>query len=288
MKRLILNSAVASFVAAILAYVACRIILALASPPEFDEWLAFVSFALTGVGIMFPTLVIQGCVALPIERRLVREFRLIDLWPTTPGYERTVVLTSLPSEFVDQVKDLIAAGLQVLSVTEDGSRTSLACRVRHAILYVYEVRVRLSEDSATAAITVCRCGGPLSLLVTVEVGAVQVLGGILKWAADRDLIARDFGPFSRLDRLDKDLGNWLPSGAVAHSDLEAVVVRRPLRGLSIGRLLIATLLALTMSFALAGIGASLFVRVIPLLLLAVYVQALIVRAAMGPRSKSAS
>jgi len=71
------------------------------------------------------------------------------------------------------------------------------------------IRVTVSEDRRTAELF-ARRDHILAPLVPVDLESTQIVAGLLQWAADNRLVVRDFGSPIRPDRIDRDLGNWVP------------------------------------------------------------------------------
>jgi hypothetical protein len=54
----------------------------------------------------------------------------------------------------------------------------------------------------------------LAPFVPVALEPVQILAGMVKWAASRGLIVRDFDDLPESARSTKDLGGWLPNSTL--------------------------------------------------------------------------
>ncbi len=211
MKRLLINANLAGFGLGAMAYVLCRAVVAIQAHPPFDEASVFTTLMLLGWGLGALPLLIQGMFLLPVERRLRQEFRLTDLSPSQPAYARTVQLRVPPERFLDELRGLISRFLKVLPFPDDPAvENTVTYRVRYKIQYDYEISLVVLPEQTAVSLVVQRLS-PVARFVTLELAAAQILAGLVKWGADRDLIVADFERVGRPERLARDLGNWLPT-----------------------------------------------------------------------------
>ena len=211
MKRLAVNSMLAGIAVGLGLYVIGRLAIAVQKHADFNEWTAATGFFLLGWGVMFPALFIQGVFGLATEGRLRNHFRLQDLSPAQPAYERTMKLIVPAKQFLAEMHQLIAHTFTVLSFADDWvNENCLTYRIRYRMQLEYEIRIRVAARNESSSIRVRRISA-IARFSTVELAGAQLLAGLIKWAADRCIVVQDFAGSPSRNRLAKDLGNWLPN-----------------------------------------------------------------------------
>ena len=235
---------------------------------------------------------------MSIERRLRNHYRLTDLLPSEAAYGRSVALRVPAKQFMAQIRRLIAASLIVLPFADDApSETDLTCPVRYR-MNNYEIVISIAPEQHTASIKV-RSLSITAPLVAFQVRAAQILAGLVEWAADQGLVARDFrtSELGRPERRDKDIGDWLPELAEWQAPaIDADAVLTPMStwdgkyDIPRGRLLAAGVIGLGAFALLAwldrpGFRVPGFIQVLPVVLVAGYLSAEMMRS-MAPSQKT--
>jgi hypothetical protein len=287
MKRVLIRSITLSVATGLVVYALARISLTLSHRGRLDELPLFIGFMAIAVGTLFPLSLIVGLSTVPAEQRIVRQFGLSSCLQRQPGYQRVVKLLVSPKSFLNEMRVLIARSMTTFPFTDDiQNGRSLTCQVRNRLGSRFEVRIDVHSDDL-AYVTVHRIAF-LASIAPSELGAAKILAGLIKWAAARGLVRRDF-TVTNPEQLSKDLGNWLPSvnaWAPVGPECEAVLASLPtLRAkldVPAGRIVAATGIALGVFMGLDclrrfGFGVPSIVQVVPLYGLLAYLVVLIVR-----------
>jgi hypothetical protein len=278
MKRLVINVNVISVLYGLILYCGLQVFFA------FQEHLPPLKGSLfaTAMGCMWlamtPLGLVVSLVRLLPERRLRAGFTLVDLYPTHSGYRRTFTLRTSGANVLHEVRLLLAESLVVQDHTSAADNTRASYRVRFGEAVDYEIALDVSADSCTVSISVRRLG-LFPQLATNEVGAAQLLAGVAKWMADHGLVTADFAPYSQPQRLDRDLGRWLPQSDEWRDNPptleDAAVFRRARERSYRKRILIGGVLGLSAFAALAYFDTHVrplprLVTGLPLLIVASY------------------
>jgi hypothetical protein len=302
LRRLLICTLLGPLAFGIVLYATARVGMMVAGRTVADEWLFFCATMPPLLGILLLILLVVltvGLLTLRAERRLAVDFRLRALWPRGDGYERIVKLACSAGDFFSGLRALIAEATQIVSVANDGTYLrSLACTIRIHWTREYLLHAVMNDAGETATIRIRPRTLGLSWLAPGAVSSAEVVAGIVMWMADQGLIERDFGPLSRPDRLERDLGKWLPARGpdgrarplAPVESLRGREVRIPLREVLSLRVVGFGLVAMASFLALgpAGLGASRAVQAVPLLAFFVFLQAHVIRTLKNARPGPAS